>query len=89
MGDEDPGRRDVPPAKMPGAQAEIGLRAIALREAVLAHQAGGVDAVAPQIEANRVADGDVDGLRAVGPPRQRASPAPRRRPLPDAPGGPG
>ena len=91
MADEHVQRGHVPPAAVPGAQAEIVLLAIALREQVLAQRADLVEAVAPDIKAEADArPADLADLAAIGLLRQpvqrhRLAPGPgpgcrRRRP---------
>ena len=66
MRDEHSRHRDVAPAEMPRAQAEVVLLAVALGEDLGAEWADGVDAVAPQIQAEADADRDIDHAPLVG-----------------------
>ena len=74
MGDEHAGRRHVPPAEVPGAQAEIVLLAVALREHVGAEPADRVEAVAPQVHAEADRDRDIDHRAGIGARGQRIQP---------------
>ena len=86
MPDIDPGRRHVPPAQMPRAQAEIVLLAVALGERVLPQQPHFGQAVALEIEAEADPGRDLHHPRAVRRRRQPRQP-PHRVPGP-APGSP-
>ena len=70
MRDEQARRGDMPPSQVAGAQAEVGLLAIALGEQVGPQWPDRIQAGAPDIHAEADAHRNVDRAPAVHPPRQ-------------------
>src|SRR5205823_924977 len=75
MRDEYAAGRDMPPAEMARAKAEIVLLAVALREYILAEQADGLQTVVADVHAEPDGRRNVDHQPGIGAVRQRGEPA--------------